>query len=189
MKTTLETSLSNIDLALLAQKNVVYAFVNDEDKMFYIGQSTSLSSGVHHLVTHLETDRYKLMQEHKSKLKLYILETEIEDIRMRKHDVYHYRNMYLKKGYKEYVKTKYTRYRVKLETGTYLEDKNTYYFVNLYDSRNTRTILGAFHSEKDAYEWADKCYPLKDGERVIKRIVINDYYLTRRVYEYLKLKR
>lgn len=148
-----------MEWSLLMTRGVVYALINEEDKMFYLGQTSNLASGLYHLSVHLETSKYALMKAHTEKLKLIILETGIEDIRIRKHKLYEYRNVYSNEGYKEYVKPAYQKFRIKIEIGEHYKDSATYYFVNMYDARNTRTILGVFRSEEEAMRFANSHYP------------------------------
>jgi len=163
-----------MEWSLLMTKGVVYALINEEDKMFYLGQTSNLASGLYHLSVHLETAKYALMKAHTEKLKLVILETNIEDIKLRKHKLYEYRNAYLNEGYKEYVVPAYRKFRVKVEIGEHYKDSATYYFVNMYDSRNTRIILGVFQSEEEAISFSNLYYP--DGS--ISGIVFADNALT-----------
>ena len=143
----------------LMTKGVVYALINEEGKRFYLGQTTNLASGLYHLSVHLETTKYALMKEDAKKLKLHILETNMEDVRLRKHKLYEYRNDYLDKGYTEYVTPAYQKFRIKIEIGEHYKDSATYYFVNMYDSRNTRIILGVFQSEEEAISFYNSHYP------------------------------
>lgn len=124
-------------------KQAIFVLLNERDKKVYLSYSSRLPQKLGSIVSEMSggTWRYKEMIKHKKRLRLVIIETNIQ-----KNFIQYYKNEYLKKGYELYnAKEKAPLlYEFKI---IYTQRKVLVVAVN---TRNDKTILGRFNTYEEA---------------------------------------